>query len=237
MNDEVSESDRRILDFFRKVLREELQNRPTINLWSLERKDLLHDIKNMIEESQSSRPALRCRFSPDQSPDIQHFLSGPNNRDEPLKDLRRWLRDADKLIIADPYFMNGNLSGWGLEGLNGNDKVAKLKIKAEQYAREVDSVLGKVRDLEIFHLPGPNRQVKTALKRIAFVGRPPVRLVETTVIHDRVWIKNGNEARIIGTSFGGIGEKLAFMLKLPDSDLREFLDALVKIREANAVTV
>ncbi len=50
-------------------------------------------------------------------------------------------------------------------------------------------------------------------------------------MHDRVWIKDGNRAKVVGTSFNGLGKKLAFILNLPESDLRAFQTQLPRIRK------
>lgn len=53
---------------------------------------------------------------------------------------------------------------------------------------------------------------------------------ETKEIHDRVWIKDKSRGWVVGTSFNGLGNKLAFLLDLPHDDLVKFLDELDRIR-------
>ncbi|TOM09059.1 hypothetical protein CGH83_22850 [Vibrio parahaemolyticus] len=55
--------------------------------------------------------------------------------------------------------------------------------------------------------------------------------IETNEIHDRVFIRDQDEAVLVGTSLGGYGNKLAFVLDLPNEDLENFKAALEKIRQ------
>ena len=47
-------------------------------------------------------------------------------------------------------------------------------------------------------------------------------------LHDRVWIVNDNHAFIVGTSFGSIGKKVAFIIDLPNDDYISFKKHLMK---------
>jgi hypothetical protein len=53
----------------------------------------------------------------------------------------------------------------------------------------------------------------------------------TTEIHDRVWIKNSGQAKLVGTSFGGLSHKLAFIVDLPQDDVVLFMHELYRIQQ------
>lgn len=150
------------------------------------------------------------------------FVVRSGARRDALKNLRDWLSSANKVVIADPYFLQGE--GWK------KMKPPERTLYAEKYAKEAHATLGQVQTLEIFHLPAAPKEMLAAMTEITFRERN-YRCWETTEIHDRVWIRDDNEARVVGTSFGGLGvRKLAFVLPLPDEDLAAFKDELAKIQ-------
>lgn len=188
----------------------------------LDRERLLADIKSLLADQAA---VVRCRFSEQQVDGVMQLLTGGGDRKTPLADLRRWLTGAERLVIADPYLLQGAPTSWGWSKLSKSQK----RLKAAEYAEEINRTLGNVEELDVFHLPDPPSEVATAMKKIAFKGRKH-RLFSTTDIHDRVWIKDATEARVVGTSFGSIGRKLAFILPLPEEDLRAFQKELQRIR-------
>ena len=46
-----------------------------------------------------------------------------------------------------------------------------------------------------------------------------VTIYDTNLIHDRYILKNNSEGKMIGTSFGGIGNKVFTVLDLPREDV------------------
>jgi len=209
-----------IVDAIRRVLIETVPLRIVVHN---DHDQLLGKIKSLLDAQTGT---VRCRFSAGEANGITHFLTAKGERKETLKDLRLWVKNAKHLIIADPYFMQGDPTGWDWKNLPDRDR----KSKAHEYATEVAGILGDVSEVDIFHLPSPPKELRTAMKKVAFRGRN-FTTYETTDIHDRVWIKDRDEARIIGTSFGGIGNKLSFMIALPDDDLNAFQGEIAKMKK------
>lgn len=221
-----------LMKMIRQVLREELQlSRPDaeetlewpcspLEFLVREQRRLAERLREQIVQDVVT---ARCRFSEDQAGGVMRLLTGFGGRTVALKDLKSWVRGATRLVIADPYVIAGNSSRWGSLG-----KSAK-KSDATAYAQELNAVLGDVEDIDVFFLPDPPKEMKSALKKEAFKGRR-VRYFPTTEIHDRVWIKDATDARLVGTSFGGIGRKLAFILELPSEDRQRFSAELERIR-------
>lgn len=201
---------------------------PFILVKQTDTEELLANIKKLLAEQQVRS---QCRLADEDASGATRLLMIGGQRKEPLKDLRQWIKGASRLVIADPYFMHGDPTSWNWSGISDKEK----KKRAKEYAEEIKTVFGDVKTVEIFHLPGPPREVSTAMRKVVFAQRN-VQYFPTTEIHDRVWIKDGEDARIVGTSFGGIGRKLSFMLDLPDEDRKEFEAALARIRSATSGT-
>jgi hypothetical protein len=223
-----------LMKMIRQVLREELHlPRPDEGetLWPyfpfeflvVEQRRLADRVRAQIVQELGS--VARCRYSEEQADGMMRLLTGSGGRLVALKDLRSWVRGTRRLVIADPYVVAGNSSRSG--GFDKSDK----KSEAIAYAHELHEVLGDVAEIDLFFLPDPPREMKSALKKVAFKGRK-IRFFPTTEIHDRVWIKDSNDARLVGTSFGGIGQKLAFILELPSDDRQRFCDELDRIRKS-----
>lgn len=219
MSEEKARAEESIEETLRRVLAEE--PRPLV-VFPHDHDALLADIKKLLEEQ---RPLVRCRFAEQDGDGLPRMLTGGGDRCAPLRYLRSWLKGATRLTIADPYFLHADAAGWA--GLSDKEK----KRRAEDYAKEVRQVLGGIKKVEVFHLPGPPKPVTTAMRKVAWKDRS-AKLIETTEIHDRVCIRDGDDARIVGTSFGSIGRKLAFIVQLPDEDRKAFLRKLGRIRSS-----
>lgn len=188
---------------------------------------LLAEIRRMLD---ARGEVGRCKFSNDGDGSLKHLLTSKEltGRAAPLRDLRGWLKGAKRVTIADPYFIHGDPTSWGWSKLTDSEKTNK----ANEYAAEVKNVLQNVEELDVFHLPDPPKELATAMRKIAFAGCKTVNKFPTLEIHDRVWIKGREDAQLIGTSFGGIGRKLSFMLTLPTDDRIAFLKELDRIKSA-----
>ena len=150
----------------------------------------------------------------EQGGDMMHMLTGPGERGRGLKELRDFTREVRSLIIVDPYFFSG-----------ASDSASGIADDFKKCAR-VDG-----RWLEQVHVIHAGSKVTTSVKKEIFElsvkNKVKLTTAETGEIHDRVWIADRKEALVVGTSLNGIGSRAAFLLPLPESDLRavlEFLD-------------
>ncbi|WP_429062944.1 hypothetical protein [Aeromonas veronii] len=130
----------------------------------------------------------------------------------------RQLHGAEKLTIADPYFFS-----W-----SGPNKIFEKEIEYTEFILQLAPQT--VQDLEIFHLPGPNSRIFHKFDKMIRSRKVKPRYVETNEIHDRVFIKDDCDAVLLGTSLGGYGNKLAFILPIPGEDLAVFSRELGKVR-------
>ncbi|MBL0475243.1 hypothetical protein [Aeromonas veronii] len=132
----------------------------------------------------------------------------------------RQLHGAEKLTIADPYFFS-----W-----SGPNKIFEKEIEYTEFILQLAPQT--VQDLEIFHLPGPNSRIFHKFDKMIRSRKVKPRYVETNEIHDRVFIKDDCDAVLLGTSLGGYGNKLAFILPIPGEDLAVFSRELERIKNA-----
>lgn len=123
------------------------------------------------------------------------------------KKLRLRLQNAESLTVCDPYLF-----------------AKPKKERAEDYLDNLLSVL-PLRTLRYLTIVHDRAKEHTPLVR-AFEKKLPrninLLLRPNSDIHDRVWIVDKNKAFVIGTSFGGLGKRLAFLLDLPYEDLVRF---------------
>lgn len=166
---------------------------------------------SQIEDSISGNPlpvAKDSSDSPDgnydQMPPIQMLVAGHSGAREALKDIKEWLRGAEKISICDPYIMHRPKSG--------------LYKSDEDYVSYISSLIPETVKSIKFYGQGFTSEVKSKLLMSLKEGRN-ILFFSTPEIHDRYIIKDLDECRIIGTSFGGMGNKIFTVLPLPNEDL------------------
>lgn len=147
------------------------------------------------------------------------LLVTDQNKKEGVRTLERWMNDAQNLTIADPYFFSFN-----------NNSAYRTKDQYIEYLKE--SVPTHIDRLRVYHLPGPDGEIKSEFRNFARRNGVDFENYITTDIHDRVWIKNKDKAKVVGTSFGGLGNKASFILDLPKPDLENFKRELFKVRDS-----
>ena len=175
-----------------------------------------------IEKSLERLENRRCGLDHGERSDtVMRLITGMENRlNDERKYLTSWLSGCRRLAIVDPYFFS----------FGGPNKIFRTLSQYMDWIEE-ELIPRSVKELEIFHLPGPNGKIISSFKK--FCHRKGIRFTAypTNEIHDRVLIRDGEVARMIGTSFGGLGNKIAFMLDLPSDDLEEFKHALHRIAQ------
>lgn len=161
---------------------------------------------------------VRCAYTEDRG-QVIHMLTGVSGEVErDHKYLKKKSHSNEWLIITDPYFLQ-----W-----DGPNKVFSSEKQYTEYI--VDYIPRDLKKLELFILPGPNKRIfKKFNDRIRGRGTH-VSYWETTEIHDRTIIRDNMTGTMMGTSFGGIGNKLAFVLDIPEEDLNIFMQQLDRIR-------
>jgi len=176
-------------------------------------------IRSLREEVLRSRDKpVRCAYTEDRG-QVIHMLTGVSGEVErDHKYLKKKSHSNEWLIITDPYFLQ-----W-----DGPNKAFPSEKKYTDYI--VDYIPRELKKLELFILPGPNKRIlKKFNDRVRGRGTQ-VSYWQTTEIHDRTIIRDNMTGTLMGTSFGGLGNKLAFVLDIPDQDLKMFMEQLNRIR-------
>jgi hypothetical protein len=189
-------------------------------LWHNDYDHEIHHRLNRIERHLEEIGTRRCALSEERGGSgIMKLITGMEDRlSEERRYLTSWLKGSAEMTIVDPYFFS----------FGGPNKVFRTLANYTNWL-EAELIPNSVKKLTIYHLPGPNGKIVSSFKE--FCKRKNIQLANypTNEIHDRVIIKNGNSGRALGTSFGGFGNKIAFMLDLPEEDLHDFKKELHRI--------
>jgi hypothetical protein len=183
----------------------------------------LRQLLNLAESSEATDDQLNAELAAfaralgAEAQDDSRYVAGKGQeaRHRSLAYLSDALGNAQRLTICDPYFYMPSRAKGG---------------------RPLDAELGEVLPealtaLELFVKPDARDEATVATVAALCEGRGialDIRL--THDIHDRVWIRDGEEGYIVGTSFNGLGNKCAFILPLPEEDLAVFQEELTRIR-------
>jgi hypothetical protein len=151
-----------------------------------------------------------------EAPDVEFSAPSPNGKTA-RKILKSKLRNAETLTICDPYILDKPKSE------NVKDYVGQLlSVLPLDTLRSLDVVYDASREN-----PSVFRELRRRLSKSSITCR---RFADDS-IHDRVWIVDKNSAFVVGTSFGGLGKRLAFLLDLPYDDLANFKKYLFRSRK------
>ncbi|MGP8436151.1 hypothetical protein ACT2FY_18210 [Paraburkholderia fungorum] len=182
------------------------------------------EISSLREEIRArSQDTVRCAYTDDRS-NVLEMLSGlPGRLDNDVKYISKKTFSNEWMIIADPYFLQ-----WS----GPNRAFASEKKYIEFIANLIPY---KLERLELFILPGPHKRVFKKFNDQIRSRGTHVKYWETSEIHDRVIIRDNNTATLMGTSFGGYGNKLSFVLDIPPKDLENFMSELKRIRETSGL--
>lgn len=148
---------------------------------------------------------------------LLHFVmrASTSSAKDGLSNLRSWLKDANEVVICDPYFFHFNRSD--------------LYPTEESYAKEIAKLLPVGAKRVDIYSNGYKRSVRNCLMKKIKDARN-VRHFSSHRIHDRFVIKDGRKAKVIGTSFGGFGRKFSVMVDLPDDEVGLLISQLIELR-------
>lgn len=131
-----------------------------------------------------------------------------------LKYIRQWLGGAVRVTFCDPYFLKYRLSSY-----------------FEDEGKYVNAILRLIpstaKQVDIF-CDGFKRTTRAEFLRSARNGRM-VRVYSAGKMHDRFVIRD-NEIKLVGTSFGGFGNKIFSVIDLLPADAQTVRDELNLIR-------
>lgn len=182
----------------------------------------LHRIERSLDRL-VKRPAAACRLVTDKEESVMQLMTGKGfaERQKGIRYLSDWMNNPTELTIADPYLIKNSGA-----------------ISESDYKSTLEGLFPQsLTNLELFIGPRNPRYQKISIATW-FNAHCRERRITLSVfhqeqVHDRVWIKNGNDAIVVGTSFNGLGNKCAFLLKLDAIDTEDFNAELRRIRSAS----
>ena len=182
---------------------------------------LLRSIEGKID-SLLDRPVATCRMASSEGDKIVELMTGrsPSERAKGIKYLSDWMNNPTELTIADPYFIKNSGA-----------------ISESDYKNSLQKLLPKsLKKIVLFIGPEIQKYQKASIATW-FNQLCTTRLIQLEVfhqeeVHDRVWLKNESDALVVGTSFNGLGNKCAFLLRLDAADTASFNAELRRIRAA-----
>ncbi len=182
----------------------------------LEVEEQIRSLRDEVRQGRD-RP-VRCAYTEDRG-QVIHMLTGVSGElERDHKYLKKKSHSNEWLIITDPYFLQ-----W-----DGPNKAFESEKRYTEYI--VDFIPRELKKLDLFILPGPNKRIFKKFNDQIRGRGTHVSYWETTEIHDRTIIRDNMTGTMMGTSFGGLGNKLAFVLDIPEKDLNLFMEQLSRIR-------
>lgn len=175
---------------------------------SAEYRHTLLSLKSRLEEENESE-----EIEENSNPiDLQFMVSGnAENAKKGMFYLKAWMKGAERITICDPYVFR-------FEG-------SALYNSIEEYSAGLANIIPYSAKRVDIYGNGHKTAVRNAVVKEIKNGRN-ISIYSSHKIHDRFIIKNGNEGKMIGTSFGGFGNKFFCILDLPDQDVQEIISEL-----------
>jgi hypothetical protein len=183
---------------------------PLADIWSE-----LHEINKKLDN-----PQFTCRFAQQDTGVMQMMVASKNvdaeSRQAGIKEIRDFTYKASQLIVIDPYLYGGESEERSamkyLEDFEKSSRINQLSLK----------------ELHVIYSSshGQTKNIKHGIKRLANDYGCEYTESNTDKIHDRIWIKDRKDAIVVGTSLRGLGNRLCFILPLPQYDLQALLEYL-----------
>lgn len=189
----------------------------------------IHELKHEIDylDSRVHKLTERKRLLDEQikmeKEQVSYLIVTSKNFDEGKRKIKNWIKNKVKeLTIVDPFFFSFDES-----------KPPKNIRNLDEYVNGVcDYIPNSLEKISVYSNGTP--PIKVVDKFIEVLSKKSIELIrfESNEIHDRFIIKNKKSAKIMGTSFTGLGLKLSIFVDLPDDDLQDLLEFLEPIQKA-----
>lgn len=128
-------------------------------------------------------------------------LADASNR---MDRLRSWLRGAKEVTVCDPYLLRF--------------RATEMYPDAESYAEAFTRLFPPTTKRINLYTNSYDKKIRPKILRPLKEGRE-VRHFSSHGLHDRFIVKDRSEGKILGTSFGGFGNKFFAMIDLPPGDV------------------
>lgn len=181
----------------------------------------LRSIEHKID-SLLNRPVVSCRMASSDGENVIEFMTGrgTSERARGVKYLSDWMNNPTEITIADPYFIKNSGA-----------------ISEADYKNSLQGLLPQsLKKIELFIGPRIQKYQKASIatwfNQLCATRGIQLKVFHQEEVHDRVWLRNGSDALVVGTSFNGLGNKCAFLLNLDVADTASFSAELRRIRAA-----
>ncbi|MEA1009794.1 MULTISPECIES: hypothetical protein [Bacillus cereus group] len=128
----------------------------------------------------------------------------PSIRKNGIEILKKFLTNSSEVIIIDPFFYKG---------------AAEQSVKS--YIDELKDVFFNFSSINRIHIIYNKGQCNENIRK-AFIDNSNCKItdIHSNEIHDRIWIKDRKQGKLVGSSFNGLGRsKICFIVSLPKQDL------------------
>jgi hypothetical protein len=169
-----------------------------------------------------NRPFESCLMAGPDKINIMQLMTGQGilERKKGVKHLSDWMNNPTEITITDPYFIKNSGA-----------------ISEADYKNSLQGLLPySLKKIELFVGTKTQKYQKPSIvnwfNQLCATRGIQLEVFHQEEVHDRVWLKNGNDALVVGTSFNGIGNKCTFLLNLDEDDTANFSAELRRIRSA-----
>jgi hypothetical protein len=151
-----------------------------------------------------------------------NFLTLAGEKKKGINYIKDFTKDAEELIIIDPYILSIN-----------------SRMTKKNYLDDFLDVINfdsNQKNLQFIRLIYDKNKCKSNSSDEIFKDIcnkiKPIKIIKkhSEQIHDRIWIKNQKSAIFIGTSLNGLGNKLSISLLLPEVD---FVNVIIFLNSEN----
>ncbi|PEQ92940.1 hypothetical protein CN481_14215 [Bacillus sp. AFS006103] len=156
-----------------------------------------------------------CKFEANSNGEEIHLVTGHSNnaniasKSKSFDELSKFAKSATELIVIDNYFTRDS----------------------ERFSKNFLQCLDKstLKTLYIIYNPAKGNRAQPSILMDIYNhlgSQIDVKPIPTHEVHDRVWIVDRSEAKIVGSSLNELGTKLSYILDLTTSDLNDTIDFL-----------
>ena len=128
----------------------------------------------------------------------------PSIRKNGIENLKKFLRNSSEAIIIDPFFYKG-----------------AAEQSVESYIDELKDVFSNFTSISRIHIIYNQSHCNGNIRK-TFIDNSNCKItdIHSSEIHDRIWIKERKQGKLVGSSFNGLGRsKICFIVNLPKQDL------------------
>ncbi|EDZ55352.1 hypothetical protein ACVNRM_04210 [Bacillus paranthracis] len=128
----------------------------------------------------------------------------PSIRKNGIEILKKFLTNSSEAIIIDPFFYKG-----------------AAEQSVESYIDELKDVFSNFTSISRIHIIYNQSHCNGNIRK-TFIDNSNCKItdIHSSEIHDRIWIKDRKQGKLVGSSFNGLGRsKICFIVNLPKQDL------------------